>query len=441
MDLFTTDGSAVPPYCTPTSPFLTWLSIRSQTCVPTPLSFISTALGTLSIVSWLFAQMPQIYKNYKIQSTAGLSIFFLTEWLLGDLTNLLGALLTGQATWQVVVASYYTFVDICLVVQFFWYSYLRFRVVGTGLDSYGSDTHSNAGSDDFNGLSPINTNFVSASTDSASMHQLGVQGLTPRPTEQTPLFSRVEYDRRPSDSTVAGFKRRDHLLESMSSMSPKTGFVGILITSLGTPAQASPLLLVAAARSTCSTSSMIPSAMLYWLGTALSWSSTLLYLASRLPQLCHNYSRKSTAGLSPLLFLAAFSGNFFYSSSLLTNPYAWHDFEPFGGQGWAGADGSDRKEWIARAAPFFLGAAGVLLLDAMMGVQFLLYSEREDELVRVRDAKGHSRWERVNGWMRGWVPKIGLPGKSRVVDLAESQRILAASREIERWRRTSQECI
>lgn len=441
MGPFTDVDPVLPPYCTPTSPFLTWLSVHFQTCVPTPLAFVSIALGTLSIVSWLFAQMPQIYKNYKIQSTAGLSIFFLTEWLLGDLTNLLGALFTGQATWQVVVASYYTFVDVCLVVQFFWYSYLRFKVVSTGSDSYDSDANSNIGSDDFNGLSPINTNFVGGTTAGATMHQLDSQDVRPHATEQTPLFSRIDYDRKASDMTAVQHNRQNLLFDFANSMSPKAALASVAVASLSTSARASPLLSVAAIHLTSSRNSLAPSATLYWLGTVLSWSSTILYLASRLPQLCHNYSRKSTAGLSPLLFLAAFSGNFFYSTSLLSNPYAWHNFGPFGGHGWAGPDASDRRDWIARAAPFFLGAAGVLLLDAMMGVQFLLYSEREDELVRVRDGKGHSRWERVNGWMRGWVPKIGLPGKSKVVDLAESQRIIAASREIERWRRTSQECM
>jgi len=74
-------------------------------------------------------------------------------------------------------------------------------------------------------------------------------------------------------------------------------------------------------------------------------------------------------------------------------------------------------------------------MDGMMGVQFLLYSEREEELVKVRDSYGHSKWKVVSGWMRGWVPDMS--SKARVVDLAESQRLLAESREIERLQRRS----
>ncbi|KAK5240755.1 hypothetical protein LTR16_010213, partial [Cryomyces antarcticus] len=115
----------LPDHCEPANAYLFWLSSTLHTCVPTNLALISTLLGTLSIVSWLFAQLPQIYKNYTLKSTSGLSIFFLTEWCLGDLSNLLGALFTGQATWQVVVAGYYCFVDSMLVAQWTWYERLR----------------------------------------------------------------------------------------------------------------------------------------------------------------------------------------------------------------------------------------------------------------------------------------------------------------------------
>jgi solute carrier family 66 (lysosomal lysine-arginine transporter), member 1 len=166
-------------------------------------------------------------------------------------------------------------------------------------------------------------------------------------------------------------------------------------------------------------------------GRILSWLSTILYLGSRLPQLYHNFTRKSTAGLSPLLFIAAFCGNFFYSSSLLTNPSAWNSFPPYGGHGWAGPEGSDRWEWVGRAAPFWLGAAGVLMMDGLMGVQFLLYQDNgEEKVVKVRDGSGKGRWERVSGWMRGWVPSV--KGKERVVGLEESQMLLGESRELER---------
>lgn len=429
---------AVPAHCTPTTPFLLWLSDKLDTCVPTPLAAISSALGALSILSWLFAQMPQIYKNYQIQSTAGLSIFFLTEWLLGDLTNLLGALFTKQATWQIIIASYYTFVDICLVVQFFWYTHIKPRWRGTSLHSGGSRSSEDDDSDMINSLSPINTEFSDGPLSRTEMLQSKKDQKEPRKNSKkpkmdlrdAPQFQAVDYSAPATPIPEQKFQGNGWDWTAMAS--PKTLLIGVA-ASLTTPARAAPIPVLIAFRASMPVHSRQASSSIELAGTILSWCSTLLYLGSRLPQLYKNWSRKSTAGLSPLLFFAAFCGNFFYSTSILTNPNAWNDFVPYGGNGWADEKGSDRVDWVLRATPFFLGAAGVLFMDGMMGVQFLAYGEREEELVKVRDSRGFSRWEKVNGWMRGWVPNIG--SKARVVDLAESQRLLAESREIERYHR------
>ena len=68
-------------------------------------------------------------------------------------------------------------------------------------------------------------------------------------------------------------------------------------------------------------------------------------------------------------------------------------------------------EWILRALPFWLGAAGVLVLDGAIGVQFMIYGEeggKEVILVEERPEDGQTRIERrkVSGWMRGWIPSF-----------------------------------
>ncbi|XP_014562368.1 hypothetical protein COCVIDRAFT_84288 [Bipolaris victoriae FI3] len=176
-------------------------------------------------------------------------------------------------------------------------------------------------------------------------------------------------------------------------------------------------------------------------GKIFSWMSTFLYLGSRLPQLYMNQVRKSTAGLSPALFAAAFFGNLFYSSSLATNPCAWRDFAPGEGAGWVDPQGSNRENWILRASPFFLGAAGVLLMDAAVGLQFWFFDDavpprgrsqfpRDDEVVITIDENGKLirkslHWRRVSGWMRGWAPAVSVaatPNVSRAVTPMDSPR-------------------
>jgi solute carrier family 66 (lysosomal lysine-arginine transporter), member 1 len=424
---------SLPPHCSPTSPFLTDLSTYFNTCVPTPQALLSISLGTLSIVSWLFAQMPQIYKNYQIKSTAGLSIFFLAEWLLGDATNLLGALFTKQATWQVIVASYYVFVDMCLVFQYFWYTHLTRRIYGESLHSSSSSIRSGGSGDVISGLSPINTNFYDETASSFKD-----DGGSPKKSPQTqpidtPRFSTVSWEKPRSSS---GSLRLPEKFGQSWVGSPRTLLLATTAASLASTSQAAPVPFPSDHYAHGLHLFRIDTP-LEIAGTIISWCSTLLYLGSRLPQLYKNFKRQSTAGLSPLLFFAAFCGNLFYSTSLLTNPFAWNDFGPHGGNGWADKDGSQRLAWIARAAPFFLGAAGVLGLDATMGVQFMMYGEKEAKVVKVRDGYGGTHWERVNGWMRGWIPSVA--GKEKVVDLAESQRLLGENQHMSMSRRSTRE--
>ena len=127
------------------------------------------------------------------------------------------------------------------------------------------------------------------------------------------------------------------------------------------------------------------------------------------------------------MFLAAFLGNLFYSAALMTNPLAWASYGPYGGHGWAGEDGSNRETWVWAALPFWLGAAGVLGLDATVGLQFLIYGEGKtkdvlivqadgDGVGRRKARRGRGRWRRVTGWMRGWVPSPSPgPGPEIVV--------------------------
>lgn len=389
-------SATLPAHCEPSTPFLSAVSSHLHICIPTPLAFVSSVLGTLSIISWLFAQLPQIYKNFQLQSTSGLSIFFLVIWCLGDASNLFGALLTRQAGWQVVIATYYVLVDVTLVFQFFWYTHYKHRSVH--IHAYRSPHHHDGSGDVLEGVS-FSDNRSMEYTPSPEMERLSdakdVKGIE-QPISGPPAGQSPSYPTEKLSSS-----RRSITRNSSGPSLPLASTRTVLLASMLCAVMAN-----AAPTEVSPTESSRGS--LEILGRIFSWMSTALYLGSRPPQLYKNYRRQSTSGLSPLLFTAAFCGNFFYSSSLLTNPNAWYDFPPYGGGGWADADGNDRVEWVGRSIPFFLGAFGVLGLDGFMGVQFLMYGTKDDEsMVEIEDPKrGRSRWTRVRGWMRGWIPSV-----------------------------------
>ncbi|KAH0541862.1 hypothetical protein FGG08_003667 [Glutinoglossum americanum] len=346
-----------------------------------------------------------IFKNYSLQSTSGLSIYFLVEWCLGDSTNLLGALLTRQAAWQVVVAGYYVSVDIVLVWQYVWYTHLRplrerekgWRW-GTEWDN-GSEGSSQGFIEDmvdevFDGLPPADydSKRLSMETKESRSDEMKIPRFD-SPSTQSAASSLPR--EKPSGRPIRQLQRSSSPLPS-----PKTilflSMLCALASAQPTPSSASPTSPRAE-----------PPNHAEMAGRILSWSSTVLYLLSRLPQLYKNHVRRSTSGLSAKLFIAAFFGNLFYSTSLLTNPCAWHDLPAYGGGGWVGPEGSVRWDWVGRAAPFWLGAAGVLGLDAAVGMQFLAFGEgvaNEEPVVLVDEMRGRERWRQVQGWMRGWMP-------------------------------------
>ena len=330
----------------------------------------------------------------------------------------MGAILTGQAGWQIFVAGYYVFVDVLLDVQYFWYTWWK-SPKERGLVGYGSGTGgSDNGSDDgiLVGISPPNGGSTGSPPmeDGKSDAKILDKPAKPRDSRGPPRDLSTSL---PKEKEILGSSSRNIKRQGIPAVgsSPRTLLmVSMLCVVLTT---ASPLHLQIEDKTHAISSSES-------VGRVFSWCSTVLYLGSRLPQIYKNASRRSTDGLSPALFLAAFFGNFFYSASMMTNPLAWKSYPPYGLHGWVGPEGSDRNTWRGLAAPFWLGAAGVLVLDATIGLQFLRYGEGGvKKAVLVRDGEGRSRWRRVGGWMRGWVPSPS-PSMMENVDGDEARRLL-----------------
>ncbi|KAF8274926.1 PQ loop repeat-domain-containing protein [Lactarius quietus] len=97
--------------------------------------------GYMSMFFWLGAQFPQLLENFRRQSVEGLALPFLANWLLGDMTNLIGCILTHQLPFQTWLATYFCSVDLMLLSQYFYY-----RKTATPTVSAFSQPRSRAGS-------------------------------------------------------------------------------------------------------------------------------------------------------------------------------------------------------------------------------------------------------------------------------------------------------
>ncbi|KAI8871306.1 hypothetical protein GQ42DRAFT_105628, partial [Ramicandelaber brevisporus] len=85
----------------------------------------------------------------------------------------------------------------------------------------------------------------------------------------------------------------------------------------------------------------------------LGWLSTLLYFASRVPQILKNQRERSCEGLSPLMFVFIVLGNSTYAAAILLHSTAWSH--------------------IAKNLPWIIGSTFILFLDCIIFVQFLIY--------------------------------------------------------------------
>ncbi|ODV91267.1 hypothetical protein CANCADRAFT_26327 [Tortispora caseinolytica NRRL Y-17796] len=247
---------------------------------------LSSLSACISLTSWLCAQLPQVIENHHMKSAAGLSLSFLTVWLAGDLTNLIGCILTKQLLFQTLLACYYTVIDLILLSQYFYYTKYAPNYVHWSRVPYGS-----------------------------------VPSL-PSPTVLSP---------RPA------------------SFHKSTSVVSVIALSRSVSA-------LAASHSSANSDPV------QVLGTTIAWVCTALYLCSRIPQIIHNFKRKSTRGLSPLLFAAAMTGNFTYTLSILFSVPSMPQAE--------------RAPFLMRELPYLLGSAGTVGFDITILTQTWAYRNR-----------------------------------------------------------------
>ena len=65
-----------------------------------------------------------------------------------------------------------------------------------------------------------------------------------------------------------------------------------------------------------------------WLGPALGWTMTAIYLSGRVPQIARNHARGSVEGLSVSMFVLAVVGNATYLGSILARSTRWVTVAP-----------------------------------------------------------------------------------------------------------------
>ncbi|KAK3365171.1 PQ loop repeat-domain-containing protein [Lasiosphaeria ovina] len=327
---------------------------------------LSGVFGSVSLTAWICLLLPQLIANYKAKSADALSMKFLVIWLLGDLSNLLGATWTNIAPSTVALACYFCFADMILIAQCTYYNNLNARRRSRTQRRRGSSTATEV------------TDATAVEDAEEDEHEAGHgHGAA---SENDPLINRRSghHHRRRSESLgLPGSHRRHSMRRSESNLDPLTRIItGEDDTPDSNPWLHNALSLLAvwvvggagwfigykmgawdvADGLPDSGAGDVPTAAkpTAVIGLALGYFSAVCYLCARIPQIIKNYQEKSCEGLALLFFLLSLTGNFTYGASVLSY--------------------SQDRAYVLRALPWLLGSLGTIVEDLIIFAQFRLYS-------------------------------------------------------------------
>lgn len=278
---------------------------------------VSGITGSISLACWIIVFAPQIYENFRRQSSEGLSLLFIILWLAGDVFNVLGSVLQGVLPTMIILAIYYTLADIVLLWQCLRY--------GDGSKA------------DYIHLSPANP-----------MNEDVLETALSRESHENYIISESDENTSDNDNSFTKSSTFSNLKSAlikclMVALVVSAGLVGWYISYLKDAKHGH---------------KHKPEDLVYDpLAQSFGWLCAVLYLGSRVPQILLNYQRKSCEGISFMFFLFACLGNLTYVISILAIDMSWHYI-------WV------NSSWLA-------GSLGTLALDFTIFVQFFLYNEDE----------------------------------------------------------------
>lgn len=311
--------------------YVEWIAKYLAECAYSIQQELSVYIGLSSIGCWLFAQIPQIIVNFRLKTAESLSVFFLLQWFLGDSLNLLGCYLSNQNMTQTITAIYFVTMDIVLFSQFMLYQHIYPKCRPKPEELEDEEEATNGQSDNGDSEQPQSTHSMKVYC------VLMMLGIT--------LATRLQYSHSHSYNTNTGR----------------------MLLSSGTTED-----------------------IKYWIGTAVGWGSAAFYLGSRVPQIWKNFKRKSTEGLSPVMFTMAVMGNVTYATSIFLYSteynYLWERF------------------------PWLLGSLGTLTFDFTTLMQFVWYRKntKRDEERRKLDSRPLLNKPYRKDVRRAYYARIGI---------------------------------
>lgn len=259
----------------------------------------------------------------------------------GDISNLIGCILTDQLRFQKYLGIYFVSIDFTLLGQWIYYTRFNPPTNTVAIEEASQPTYVYADVEYQN-----KSDFPRPVAIPRNYNHLAVNG-----EEQSPLLMISDEAFSPPYSASASPSKWYTLgeMEPRRSASPRILLSAIFMLSMKTK---NALVLTS---NVAPTTSGIDQLLV---GRIFAWVCAFLYLASRLPQIFKNLQRKSVDGLSSALFIFAALGNLTYTTSIVLSP------------------AMDYHQKVIEAIPYLLGSIGTLIFDVIIFTQFFWYGRR-----------------------------------------------------------------
>lgn len=243
---------------------------NSTAPIPEPSNLreaLSGVSSSTSLACWIVLLLPQLIEQWRLKSSEGLAIGFITIWFIGDLANLTGAIWGGLLPGVILLAVWFCLSDGLLILSYFYYH--------------------NRG--------PKSAHATSSDLETQPLlneeHTAGVPQRRKSSQRRDSLASLVV----PETSNIW----TQYLLPIIFVL--LAGVAGYVFSGNNTEKEPS----------------TEPTTPMKAGPEFLGYLSAALYLGARIPQIYQNHQKRSVHGLSLLFFLFSMLGNLTYAGGIL----------------------------------------------------------------------------------------------------------------------------
>jgi len=303
---------------------------------------LSGIFGSISLATWIFLLLPQLWLNYKTRSADGISLAFLGVWLVGDVTNLAGAVWAGLVPTVIALAIYFCFADFVLIGQCLYYNHINAKIAAR--QALNPPLESEAESSD-----PTQPLLQRRRTSS-----IGLPGSQRRRSSapssgsggQAPISQILEA--REEEGSRAW--KKNTLSVFLVCIAGAAGWAIAWQSGVWTPTPEESQIPDFGSASEGAVGAQV-----------LGYFSAVCYLGARIPQILKNYQEKSCDGLALLFFVLSLMGNATYGAGIL-----FHSLE---------------RDYVMTNLPWLIGSLGTIVEDGVIFMQFRMYKERVNAVV------------------------------------------------------------